>query len=439
MAIAGSVRCLLMLTVSGLTAAAQIAQSPAFELPGDAPVFTGQAEIPKSNVSTMGLRISSTYDDNALSSRQDLQPDFAAFVQPHLGWRISSTRIEWMVDYRFGLGRSQRFPANDLLSHLFDGGGQVKLTKRLRFLLHETFLSSTNPFDQLQASEPATGQAASTVPRETATALPTEVRTEQASADVVYVLSAHSRAGIGGEFFGARYSLPSGASSSNQVLQDSSSAAGHSYYMRQVSRHQWASVDYRWQRSIFNSGQSSSLVHSLAYTHSIAMSPAVTLSLFAGPERSVAQGVPNVFSPLSTVFASTQSAWQWSGGVTGRWSGKRSSVSANVSRRIDNGGLLGAAQLSACSAEASRILARQWTARLVVSCGRSEALLGPGTLSYVSGAAGLTRTLSPNLLVEFQYFRVQMSSNGSLPASLLADHNRISMSLVYEHQRPLGR
>jgi hypothetical protein len=439
MAIVGSLRCLLMLTVGGLTAAAQITQSPAFEPPGDAPVFTARTETTKFNVSTMGVRISTIYDDNALSSRQDLQPDFTVFVQPHLGWRISNTRTEWAVDYTLGFARSEKVAAYDSLSHLLHGGCQVKLTKRLGFRVHEAFLSSTNPFDQLHASEPATGPSANTVLPETASVIPAEVRTEQASIDAVYILSAHATAGVGGEFFGARYSLPSGSRSSNQVLQNSSSASGRSYYMRQIARHQWTGVDYRVQKSIFNSGQSSSLVHSLAYTHTIAISPGTILLLFLGPERSVTQSVTGMSSPLSRPSAAAQSAWQWSGGVTGRWSGKHSRISANLSRRINNGGLLGATQLSTSSAEISRQFARQWSTRLLVSYDHGNALLGPSTLSYVSGAAGLTRALSPNLSFEFQYWRVHMSSNGSLPASLLADHDRISMSFVYEHERPLGK
>lgn len=432
-----ALRCVLMLTVSGLTAAAQVTQSQPLDLPGEAPVFISPTKSSTLNVSTMGLRISSTFDDNALNSQQDHQSDFAVFIQPHFGWHVSGARNECMVDYALGLATSQKIAAYDSLSHLFDGRCQAKLTKRLRFLVHEAFLSSTNPFDQLQASEQAAGPAASTVSPETASAIPAEVRTERASADAVYVLSAHSTAAVGGEFFDARYSLPSGTQSSNQVLQNSSSAAGRSYYMRQVTPHQWAGVDYRLQKSIFNSGQSSSLVHSLVYTHTIALSPAMVLSLVLGPERSVAQDVTKGFSSFPMVSRAPQSAWQWSGGVIGRWSGKRSSVSASLSRRIDNGGLLGAAQLSAGSAEMSRQFARQWTARLQVSYGHSRALVGPRTLSYFSGVASLTRTVAPNLSFEFQYWRVHMPGTGFLPASILADHNRISMSFVYEHQRPL--
>jgi len=435
---ANTLQCLIILTAGSLPGAAQVAQSPAFVLRGEAPVVV-QTENPKFNVSMMGMQISSDFDDNALNSPRKPQADFSVFIRPHLGWRVSSTRIQWVVDYTLGLSRSQEFPAYDSFSHLLDGGFQVKLTKRLGLLVHEALLSSSNPFDQLQAAESATSPATPTVQTESAGAIPADVWTEQARADIAYALTAHSTAGIGGEFFSARYSLPSGDFSSNQILQNSSSTTGRSYYLRQVTRHQWAGVDYRAQKLIFNSGQSASLVHSIAYTHTVALSPEITLSMFAGPERSVTQSASGTISGLSPVFSGPRPAWQWSGGAIGQWSGTRTRVNLRVSRAIHNAGILGAAQLSTGSAELSRSLGRQWSVKLLTSYDHGRALIGPATLSTVSAAAGVKRMLAPDLFLEIQYWRVHISSNGSLPASLLADHNRISMSFVYERERPLGR
>jgi hypothetical protein len=438
MFVARTLRCLFILA-AGLPAAAQITQSQAFDLPGKAPVFSPEAEPPRVNFSTMGLRISSSFDDNALNARQNQQADLVAFVQPNLGWRVSGARVDWTIDYTLGLSRSEHCAAYDSLSHLLDGGLQLRLTKRLKLLVHEAFLKSANPFDQLQAIESATGPSVHAAPTDTAAVTATDLQTEQASGDIAYSLNAHSTVGFGGEFFSARYSLPSGGVSSGQLLQSSSSTVGHGYYMRQVTRHQRTGLDYRVQKSIFNSGQSSSLVHSLAYTHTVAISPATALSFFVGPERSVTQGVAGIVASSSLVSSAPQSAWQWSGGATAQWSGRRTIVRAKLSRSINDGGLLGSAQLSTSSAEISRQIGRQWITRVMASYDHARALVGTGTLSYPSGAASLTYMLRPNLSFELQYWRVHMSGSGSLPADLLADHNRVSMSFVYEHRHPLGK
>ena len=435
--VAGFPGCLFLLAI-GCLAGAQVTQSRTRDLPGEAPVSVLQTEDSRLNIMTMGLHISGDYDDNALNSEQNDQADFAVLLQPHLGWRLSNPGFDWAADYTMGFSKSQNFAASDSLSHLLDSRFQLKPTKRLRVLVHEAYLSSANPFDQLQALESATGAGGRILPFESAAVTPASVRTEQASADIAYALSAHSTVGIGGEFFGARYTLPSVAVTSGQLLQDSSSAIGRAYYMRQVTRQQWMGLDYSLQKATFNDGQAWSLVHSVAFTHTIKVSPAITLSLFAGPERSVTQNETGTFAS-SSVPSGPQSAWQWSGGVVGGWTVESTKATARLSKRIDIGGLLGAAQLATVNAEVSHQFARQWTTRVLASYDHSRALVGPGTLSSSSVTGGVTHMLSPSLSVELQYWRVHMTSNGSLPAGFLGDHNRVLVSLSYEHKQALGK
>jgi hypothetical protein len=391
------------------------------------------------NFLTAGLRVSGDYDDNALNSNQNQQSNLVASIQPRLGWHVSGAAIDWESDYAPALSRSQRFSAYDSFSHLLDSALQVRVTKRLWLRAHEAFLSSTNPFDQLHATESATAPGSHGVPDVALPATTGGVRTEQASIGAVYALSAHSTAGIDGEFFSAKYNLLPSVETPGQVLQDSRTAGGHGYYTRQVTPHQWTGFNYHVQKAIFNHGQSSSLVHSLAYTHTIMFSRSMTCAFFAGPERSVTENAPGTFAPLAAVLSGSRSNWYWSGGATGRWIGKQTTLTASFSRQVNSGGVLGVAKLSHASAELSQQFARKWTARLLASYDENLALATPMALSYVSVVGGLTDRLSPNLSLEFQYWRVHSSSTGSLPAVLLADHNRVSMSLTYDFRYPLSR
>jgi hypothetical protein len=434
--VANSLRCLFILAATGVAAQIQ-RQTPGF--PGDAPLLVHETETSKDNVVTIGLRVSSDLDDNALNSNQNQQGDLVALIQPRLEWHLSRARLDSAVDYTPGFSRSQSFSAYDSFSHLLDSGFQLKLTKRLRLRVHENFLRSTNPFDQLRASESAGGRAIGNIPNDVVPATPAEAQTEQASTDIVYATSAHSTVGIGGEFFSAKYSLLPGAQLPTQLLQDSRSAGTHGYYSRQVTRHQWTGFEYRVQKLIFNSGESWSLVQTLVYTHTVTPSHPMTFSFFAGPERSVTENAAGAVSALSPSLLGRRSMWHWSGGATGRWSGMRTSVSVRLSRKVGDDGVLGAVQLLKTSAELSRQFGRQWTARLLASYDDSKALTVPVTLSYAAAAAGLVHTLGPSLSLEFQYWRVHSASNGSLPAAFLADHDRISMSLIYDLKHPLGR
>lgn len=418
--------------------AAQTNRWQAPNLPGGESLTSPETEHLRTNVLRMGLRISTDFDDNALNSNQNRKANLVTSIQPRLGWHLVGARINWVADYTPGLSRSQSFSAYDSFSHQFESSVQLKLTRRLLIRAHETFLKTTNPFEQLRLSESATGAAPRSVPNDIVPATSAEVRTEQASFAMVYMASAHSTAGVVGEFNGANYSLRPAVSLSNRLFQNSHSVSGHGYYTLQVTRHQWTGFDYHLQRLVFNSGQSSLLAHSLVYAHTIALSSPMSLSFFVGPELSVTGNTAGALS-LSPVLARHRSTWRLSGGATARWSGMRTSVIGRVARTAGDGGILGAARLSNISVELRRQFARRWTVNALASYDDIKALAAPGALSYASAAGGLTRTLGPNLSIESQYWRAHLSSRGSLPSAFLADHNRMSVSLIYDFRLPLAR
>src|SRR5258708_211194 len=112
-------------------------------------------------------------------------------------------------------------------------------------------------------------------------------------------------------------SLRYGAAAASQVplqfLGDESSAGGRIFYSHHVSRRQWARVDYGAQRMVF-SGRSS-LVQNVFYTHTISLSSAATLSVFAGPERATSSLSSFVRSSVAPISASP-TTWHWAGGGT---------------------------------------------------------------------------------------------------------------------------
>jgi hypothetical protein len=413
--------------------AAQTIEPQTDNLPGEVPLPMSQMQTSRVNLLNLGLQASTDFDD-AMNQRGNL----LTVIQPRLGWRFTHSRLDWHADYAPSFSKSQSLSAYNSVAHRLDSEIQLKLTKRLRLRAHASFLKSTNPFDQLRAAESSASSVMRNIPSDAVPATPADVRTEQASVEVAYAVGAHSTAGVGGDFFSARYSLPSSPQLPNQILQNSTSAGGHAYYTRQVTRHQWTALEYGVQKSIFKSGQSSSLVHRLIYTHTIAVSRPFTLSLFAGPERSVTE-MTGAAAPLAPVTSGPPHMWRWSGGVTGRWDGTSTDLTARYSRQISNDVVLGATQLSKVSAELRRQFRKQWTARVLASYDDNQALAAPGSLTYSSAAGGLMRPLSPNLSLEFQYWRVHLSSDGPLPGALLSDYNRVSISLIYDYQYPLGR
>jgi len=435
-ALCGSLRYLIILAAP--TLAAQTVQPQADNLPGEVQLSMFQMQASKVNLVSMGLQASTDFDDNAMNRSQGQRGNLLTLIQPDLGWHFTRARFDWQTDYAPSFSRSTNVSTYDSVAHRLNSELQLKLTKRLRLRAHESFLRSTNPFDQLRISESAAGSFVHNVPSDAVPATPADVRTEQASMEIAYAVGPHSTAGVGGDFFAARYSLLPGAQLPNQVLQNSASAGGHSYLSRQLTRHQWTGLEYRVQKSIFRSSNTWSLVHSVFFNHTIAISRPFTLSFFAGPERSVT-GMTGASAPLAPVTSGRPSMWRWSSGVAGRWTGIDTSLTARYSRRISNDVVLGTVQLSKISAEMRRQFRTQWTARVLASYDDNKALAAPGSLTYASAAGALARLLSPNLSLEFQYWRVHLSSRGPLPGALLSDYNRISISLNYDYKYPLGR
>jgi len=166
----------------------------------------------------------------------------------------------------------------------------------------------------------------------------------------------------------------------------------------------------------------------------------MNLSIFVGPEHSVTdyESIPSF--PGAVITAITRTSWQWAGGGSYSWSGARSSLAAGFSRRIrDGGGLQGIVHASSASAELRRHLAHRWNADLLFSYDRNQEIsVASGTLSYVSLAAGCTRALTARISLEFRYWRTRQLSAGVEPGTYLADHNRVSTSLVYDFKSPLS-
>jgi hypothetical protein len=427
-----------LIILAATTLAAQTVQPQADNLPGEMPLSMFQMQASKVNLLTMGLQVSTDFDDNAMNGDQGQHGNLLTLIQPNLGWRFTRTRLDWQAGYAPGFSKSTSPSAYDSVAHRLNSELQLKLTKRLRLRAHESFLRSTNPFDQLRISESAAGSFVHNTPSDSVPATPADVRTEQASLEIAYAVGPHSTAGVGGDFFSARYSPLRMAQVTNQVLQNSTSAGGHGYFSRQVTRHQWTGLEYRVQKSIFKSSNAWSLVHSVFYNHTIAISRPFTLSFFAGPERSVT-GMTGASAPLAPVTSGRLSMWCWSGGVVGRWNWLQTNLTARYSRKISNDVVLGTVQLSKVSAEMRRQFRTQWAARVLASYDDNKAFAAPGSLTYSSAAGALARLLSPNLSLEFQYWRVHLSSRGPLPGALLSDYDRISISLNYDYKYPLGR
>ena len=392
------------------------------------------AEMHRSDTLAVGFRFANEFDDNALNNNRSKQSNLMTVIEPRVTWKVSRTRLEWLLSYSNGFAISQQLPAYNSQSHSLDVGLGFRQTKRLRFSLKNSFLKSTNPFDFFRA--PSAGSLSQ--PNDSLLTATANRSSEQAGAEATYVLSRHSTAGVSGSLSSLRYSAAATNQFPLQFLGNESSTGGSIFYSLHVSRRQWARVDYGAQRIVF-SGRSS-LVQNVFYTHTVSLSSAATFSVFAGPERATSDLSRAVRLSAGPISASP-ATWHWAGGGTYNWRTAGRHLTLGFYRKVSSeSGLLGATWLSSVTAEWQQRITPRWTADLAGAYDHSKTLDVPrNDLSFTWAAAGLTRTLKQGVSVEAKYWRVHQSTDTPGARSLVADHNRVSVSLGYDFKAQLNR
>jgi hypothetical protein len=141
----------------------------------------------------------------------------------------------------------------------------------------------------------------------------------------------------------------------------------------------------------------------------------------------------------------SQNRWSAGGGGSFSWKGKRTSVRASGSRKVnDGGGLLTAVDVTSGIGAVRRQLARDSSLELGGLYVASRAIDQGSTTTYndvkaASASLLFVQTLGRNLTARFGFARdYQQQSAATLPTQNI-NHNRGWISIGYNFSRPLGR
>jgi len=163
-------------------------------------------------------------------------------------------------------------------------------------------------------------------------------------------------------------------------------------------------------------------------------------SIFGGPECATSDQPGVVRSSRGPLSASSR-IWHWAGGATYSRRTAGTHLAFGFYRKISSeSGLLGAAWLSSVTAEWHRRITPRWTADLAGAYDHNKTLDRPqNDLSFIWAAAGVSRTLKQDISLEAKYWWVHQSTGAFGIGSLVADHNRVSISLGYDLKARLNR
>lgn len=394
------------------------------------------AEQDATNLLTLGLGFSTSYDDNAFNGLQNPITQTLLTVNPRIGWKMSRHRWNWALDYADAEGRSASGNYYNRSSHSARMDLSYQATRTLTLSVRNSFVRSNDPFYDPRSSF-ASGFGLADQPNPSWFGV-NQRTTEQVGANIDYQLSARTSAGVGGSFAMRYFDLVAGAP--NSPLRDFNTVGGDAFVQHQFSPRNTAGISYDF-RKLTSPGGLSTVSHRPSLYENIALGTKNTLSLFAGPQYST------TYLPASFGFTGNPiqlEGWSWSAGASYSWSGARTGFTAGfVHQTTDSAGFAGPVQLTGLNFGLQKQLARKWTLNLNGGWYLNDRLAKnsslPASRKFGSADASLNWAVRNDLAVVFKYARHEQTAIAGVNGFPWIDRDRFTVSVNYTFTRPLGR
>lgn len=409
-------------------------------LTGDGSRTPEQASLLSGSIGVRGL-----YTDNAFTAGTRTLDDYQYSVLPSVGFRTFGQHTQWTMNYEGGVTVDQRLRANSQQSH----GAAVNLshqfTSHLTSEFRQDFALTNNPFVQIGASESLPAVAGPGQLSNFAVPAPVTRIGSVSSAVATYQLSRHSAMGVNGTFSLLDFRDDQLLVGAGGRLIDTTNTAGRIFYARQISAHQTIGAEYQLQGLRFSGGAARTLDQTIYLFDGIAFRQGMTLSLYAGPERThthnVILTVPGVGS---AVIAGVSDVWSVGGGAAFAWRTRRNGLRLAADRGIsDGGGWAGAVRMTTARIELEKALSARWTGTLQVSYsdGRIVAVPAtfPGRITTEEGAIGVLWRIARNLFTTAQYARIQQPHTGAFTGVLQNNHNQFQAGFTYQFNKAISQ
>ena len=403
---------------------------------GQLPPAIPGADVEVANVVEGSIQVGANYDDNAVIGAAPRRWDIDYSISPSITFRETLPRFEWSLRYGPGFTKSQNLTYRNQLTQNLGGQFSWRTSKRTQLAVQQTYIRSTNPFDQSYTQPGPTLGTNNTI------FVPSLLRTTILSnGEFSYQAGEHTSMGLGGSFNHAGYqSTPQSGQTTSLVY--SQTATGNAYISHQFSARNQLGFQYVAQVLRFPVANARTTTHSFLVSEQLNFSPHSVLSVYAGPEYSQTfnQVVVNLGFIIITIPVNANQ-WSASGGVIYNWTGQRLAIALDYSRGIgDGGGLVGAVSLNTGRAEATWKLAQGWSLATSIAGGDDQLLAvktGQNEMLTYSANASLRRQLSRNLTMNLNYERLNETGGlGNLP---IGNRDLAYASITYSFMKPLGR
>jgi hypothetical protein len=414
---------------------------PVYTHPENNPTLGFLDEVTANNYVKLGLGASMGYDTNAaffsVPSYSQTQGIFTASLQ------LTQTRrkVAWDVSASGGLTTSN-IPGYRTTSTPFVSGNVLyQISQRWQFRGSETYLFSTDPFQQYTVYN---GTPSFNQPNPTAYYPLATTQSNSAYADLTYQVSAHDSITFTGT---ESFTNISGLSStSTPSLYNWYSWGGVVQYQHLFSPRLVAGGSYGFNAVDYGHGQSRSGIQPIQGFVTYKLASHMSVSGWVGPEHTATKNLVPIFCNLHGCYILEVHNSSWSDAFGGNfgWSGQRNSAMVSFSKGISDGGILfGIVQLYQARASYARQLTARWSMNVSALYGNNNGYatrLHAQHLRSLTGYASLARQVTPALSASFSYAYFDENQEHLYGATVPKwTDNRFQFALQYSWGHSLGR
>jgi hypothetical protein len=413
--------------------------SPPMPVSGVRMPLTFAGESARNNFVRGGVRLSTAFDDNMLTSPNHHLTDVSYLFSPSLEIGQSRARWQWSLGYSPGFTVNQRLSQRNQAAHSLHLLTSYRLSPHVTLQLHDNFQKTNTLFSDLLGSAQAPGPGALEQPNRSVVTPLTNLTSNSSGLDLTYQFSPSSMVGASGSYYFTNYGSIAGANTTYGLI-DSRSWMTDGFYAHRFANRQWIGLTYNFQRLMFDFGSRAD-VNRILWFYSAPIGSHMTVSLWAGPEYSKSLA-PLTMIPNAGPFLS-RSHWFGAGGVSWVWQGSRTGFSLGYRQQTsDGGGLAQAVKMQSADGELRRKLSTRWALTTGATYARNNPLLtltGFGRYHSLMANAGFDYRMTDNLGLGLRYGRETLHHAYPGSASPWANRNRVWFSLSYSFTRPLGR
>ena len=389
---------------------------------------TFSPEIPRTSYLRGGVTFGTAYDDNVVSAAQKSVADVSYSIWPKILLDMTRSRLQLDLAYSPGFTMYQKTTERNQADHNLSLEVEYRLSPHVTFTGRDSFVKSSNFFNQFSQVGLNNTPALPDRPNQVVAPLADQI-SNLSNVGITYQFGLNSMMGVSGTFSELHYPNLSEVPG----LFNSSSKGGQAFYNHRLSKMHYLGVTYKFQDLLADPSAIETRTHSALVFYTLYLEPAISISVFAGPEYSETHG--GATAPVNT--------WSPGVGATFRWEGEHNNFTMNVSRQVsEGGGLASAVRALTASLSLRRQLTALLNAGVMANYASSDVLVSSLSNSgghTISGTASLQHSLGQHLALEIGYTHLHQNFGATAQITNAPDRNRVWGSISYGFERPLGR